>query len=361
MTHRILIIDDEPQVLQALERILRNEYEVLLAQSGAEGLKKLKKTSDIALILCDQRMPEMTGVETLQKSLSLAPQAIRILLTGYSDIESVIHAINKGKIYHYIAKPWETQELKLEIKRALDVYDLQKTIQEQNEKLKVLDHAKDQFLMLISHELKTPLTSILSYSESYLRGLAETKEDKERFVQRIHEGGIRLKKLMEETLDLVEAKAGKLKLIKSQIHFEKLIQTIISSLHEKASNKKITIENTIGGVKINGDEALLQKTFIKLLEFGIENASPKTHLWLTTQKDGRNIKITLAYRGELLTPLQKEKLFEPFLIVGDILTHKLGAGLGLPICKSIIEAHHGTIKIDSSENKETRFIVTLPP
>jgi len=127
--HKVLIVDDEAANLRLLQRVL-NEHDVLTAQSGAEALKLLK-AQDISLIISDQRMPQMTGVKLLEESIALRPYAIKILLTGYTDIQALVDAINAGKVYKYISKPWDPEELRLTVKRALESYELR----EDNENL----------------------------------------------------------------------------------------------------------------------------------------------------------------------------------------------------------------------------------
>jgi response regulator RpfG family c-di-GMP phosphodiesterase len=121
--HKILIVDDEAPNLRLLQRVLGDDYEVIAVTSGEEALAVLKK-EDISLIISDQRMPQMTGVQLLEKSIAIRPYAIKILLTGYTDVQALIDAINSGKVYEYISKPWDSDDLKLTVARALEAYDL---------------------------------------------------------------------------------------------------------------------------------------------------------------------------------------------------------------------------------------------
>jgi two-component system response regulator HupR/HoxA len=121
--YTILIVDDEPAILESLELTLGGSYRVLTANSGEEGLAILER-EEIALIIADQVMPVMSGVEFLEKAIERTPRAIRMMLTGYADIGSLAHAINEGRIYRYIAKPWEPDEVRVNVKRALEAYDL---------------------------------------------------------------------------------------------------------------------------------------------------------------------------------------------------------------------------------------------
>jgi two-component system response regulator HupR/HoxA len=120
----ILIVDDEEAILESLEMTLSGDYRVFTATDGRAGLEILDEEKDIALVIVDQVMPRMTGVELLEKVIELRPQTIRMMLTGYADIGSLERAINDGRIYRYIQKPWEPDELRLNVKRALEAWEL---------------------------------------------------------------------------------------------------------------------------------------------------------------------------------------------------------------------------------------------
>ncbi len=121
--HTILIVDDEISILKLLRYTFEPDYRVLTASNGAEGLEVLEK-EDVSLIIADQRMPGMSGAEFLEKSIAIRPHAIRMVLTGFTDIETAIQAINSGQVYRYLTKPWEDDDLRLNVKRALETYDL---------------------------------------------------------------------------------------------------------------------------------------------------------------------------------------------------------------------------------------------
>ncbi len=124
-SHKILVVDDEVANVRLLKRVLGDEYEALTATGGEEALGILKE-HDIALIITDQRMPGVTGVQLLERSLEISPDSIKILLTGYTDVQALIDAINAGHVYKYIPKPWDADELKLTVRRALEAYDLKR-------------------------------------------------------------------------------------------------------------------------------------------------------------------------------------------------------------------------------------------
>jgi two-component system response regulator HupR/HoxA len=119
----ILVVDDEVAILESLELTLGSDYRVFTAASGEQALAILER-EDVALVIADHVMPRMSGVEFLEKAIECNPRAIRILLTGHADIGSLVRAINEGRIYRYIQKPWEPDEVRLEVKRALETWEL---------------------------------------------------------------------------------------------------------------------------------------------------------------------------------------------------------------------------------------------
>jgi two-component system response regulator HupR/HoxA len=119
----VLVVDDEPDILQAFRFSYDEDFTILTAESGAAGLAMLEQHAP-AVIVADQRMPGMTGTEFLARSMEVRPAAIRIVLTGYTDVEAIIEAINTSRIYRYVTKPWEHEELRLTIKRAIEAFHL---------------------------------------------------------------------------------------------------------------------------------------------------------------------------------------------------------------------------------------------
>ncbi|MDQ1729613.1 MAG: hypothetical protein QOD33_1738 [Pyrinomonadaceae bacterium] len=121
MTHKLLIVDDELPNLRLLQRLFASDYQCLTASSGAEAIRLLE-LHDIAILVTDQRMPGMTGIELLKRTERLRPHMVRILLTGYTDVEALVEAINSGLVYLYITKPWDNEDLKLRVNRACEHY-----------------------------------------------------------------------------------------------------------------------------------------------------------------------------------------------------------------------------------------------
>ncbi len=145
----ILYVDDEMNNLVSFKATFRLKYNVFTAISGQEAIA-LMDENQIHIIITDQRMPGMTGVEFLEKILEKHPDPMRILLTGYADLNAVIDAVNKGKIFHYLSKPWNEEELDMTIQRAFDIYQKR---QEEKDKTDKLAISNDQLEFLLRQKL----------------------------------------------------------------------------------------------------------------------------------------------------------------------------------------------------------------
>jgi DNA-binding NtrC family response regulator len=168
--HTILVVDDEPDVVHSVQDLLRLDYRVLGATRATEGMSLLSQ-QDVHIVMTDQRMPEMTGVDFLRRVREGYRDAIRLLFTGYADIKAVVDAINQGHVYRYITKPWDPDELQVIIRQAVERYDLQierkqllaelqvknEELQQANTELQQANQLKEGFIRVASHELRTPL------------------------------------------------------------------------------------------------------------------------------------------------------------------------------------------------------------
>ncbi|MEY4717604.1 MAG: hypothetical protein RL563_222, partial [Pseudomonadota bacterium] len=163
----LLFVDDEINILKALRRLFRgSEFQVQIAESGAEGLAILEQTA-IDLVISDMRMPQMNGAEFLAQVAERWPDTVRVLLTGYADIESTVAAVNKGRIYCYISKPWEDNELKILVNNAVEQKRLRDErqrlfaiIERQNSELKDLNAHLEEKVDRRTEQLKLSLQKI---------------------------------------------------------------------------------------------------------------------------------------------------------------------------------------------------------
>jgi DNA-binding NtrC family response regulator len=148
--HCLLIVDDEPNVCDSVHDLLRREFRVLKAHSAAEGYQIMQQ-EEVHIVMSDQRMPQISGVELLSSVKARYPQAIRMLFTGYSDLESVIAAINQGHVFQFVRKPWQPEDLLTAVRQAAAEYDRLEIVARERERLlEEIDGLKDRLSMLES-------------------------------------------------------------------------------------------------------------------------------------------------------------------------------------------------------------------
>lgn len=176
-THTVLCVDGEKPILSSLKRLLRKEsFNLLTASSCREGLGLLKK-NDVHLIISDQRMPEMSGTKFLSKVKEKYPDTIRIVLTGYTEVDTIRDAINDGHIYKFILKPWNDDNIKNEIKKSLEQYDLiqanrslNKIITQKNKELEEINKNLEEKISIRTRELELR-NQALELSRALFEGL----------------------------------------------------------------------------------------------------------------------------------------------------------------------------------------------
>ena len=161
----VLYIDDEVSNLTNFKFVFRKHYNIHLAENVEEAFEIIQE-NEIHLIIADQRMPKMTGSTFLGRMVHKHPHISRIIVTGYSDIDAIIEAINKGRVYHYVAKPWEPTEFKVIIDNALEVYWLKFHNQKLVDSLQGSNDELDTFLYRSSHDLRRPITTMLGACRS---------------------------------------------------------------------------------------------------------------------------------------------------------------------------------------------------
>lgn len=157
----ILCVDDEPNVLKALRRLFMDEpFTILTAESGAEGLEKLAAEPGVQVVISDYRMPGMNGVDLLREVFKRRPDTVRIVLSGYADTATIVAAINEGQIYKFIPKPWNDDELRVTIAKAVELYFLQqentyltKELQDANEELKTINQNLENIVSARTQEI----------------------------------------------------------------------------------------------------------------------------------------------------------------------------------------------------------------
>jgi signal transduction histidine kinase len=355
MKHTILCVDDEIDNVEALERIFRTKFHVLKATSGMQALSILDQHPDpIAVIITDQRMPQMTGVEFLAQSLKSHADTVRILLTGYTDMESIIAAVNSGQIYRYLNKPWDPVDLLNTVERACERFVLQQELKIKNvelakafSELQTLDQAKNQFMILINHELKTPLTSILSFSE--LLQETELTEEQELCLSRIRKSADRLRDLIDDVLLIVSAETKILKPKIQPFEVSTLLNPIPKNLQTSFDQKNQKLVREIKeDKKVVADPFLVSQIIERILhnasKFGKENS--EIHFEAVTSQPHR-LKIKVYNQGPSIAPQVIDKILQPFFLDEDVMNHSIGLGLGLTICQALLRVHQSQLFIEN--------------
>lgn len=351
----LLCVDDEPSNVEALERLFRKKYEVITCLSGKDAIEKIENLkTPLAAIITDQRMPEMTGIQVLKHSQNKFPETIRILLTGYTDIESVIAAVNEGQIYQYITKPWDPQELLATVDKAVEKFLLRKELAQKNielknalDELKSLDQAKSNFMILINHELKTPLTSILSFIEL----LRETSlnEEQDLYTNRIAKSADRLKKIIDDVLLIVktETRQLKLKLVLQPLKYspEDLFEDVKILAHQKLQKLKVQLPSEAIWHDVELTRNIFNRIVQNAVKFGPE--SSEIEIKYSTTENGYLIQIENT--GPRIPESTISKLMRPFYLDENIMNHSTGLGLGLTICNSILQMQGSHLEIKNTD------------
>lgn len=364
----VLIVDDERDNLDALRRLLRNQYEVVAVDSAFEALKELQRRT-FHVIVSDQRMPEMTGVELLEKAKTLRPSATRILLTGYTDIESVIGAINRGNIWRYIAKPWDPEELKLTLRQANEAYELRAALEERNRALEVktaelaeavraleaLDRAKSRFLSLVSHELNTPLTVLSAFLELLVGRKDALEPEVRQSVESLAQASARLGTIVSDVLLFTRLEAsGVAKLEVERV--APLVERALERVKAAAESRSLVVTPTLGATALGRLEA---EPFL----LGIERIAAEV---FRRSKPGSKVGVDLAasegapamtfsWTGEPILP----EAFEPFEPGGDFLHHHRNLGLGLAIARRALDRNGIVAKLVQAGGTH-RLVLRIP-
>lgn len=350
---RVLYIDDEENNLQAFKASFRRQYEIYTAISAVEGLKILENIS-IHVILADQKMPGITGVEFFKSITHSFPDPVRILLTGYTDIEALADAINHGDIYRYITKPWNDLELHNSIKNAYDAYKAKIDLRNKVAELEKTNDELNRFIYSISHELRAPLVSVMGivnlvkmeslfHSSGEYWSLIETCSNK-------------LDYYIQKTLQYY--KNNKTVSEKSPIDFNKLVRELIElySYTDKETKFSININQT---EVFFGDsfriEVILGNLISNAIKYQKEGSTDK-RVDIDISVNSEQAEISIKDNGMGILNEHLEKIFTQFFKskVND------GSGLGLFIVKEALNKINGKIAVSSDLTDGTTFKITIP-
>src|ERR1700756_4863167 len=236
-TH-ILYVDDEENNLNSFRAYFRKQYEVFTALSAKAAFEVLEK-NEIHIIISDQRMPQTTGVEFLEKTIEKYPDSMRLLITAYSDLDLVIEAINRGQINKFIQKPWDWEKLSLAIENCALMYQSRIKLRQKNIQLEKLNNELNRFIYSISHDIRSPLMSILGIVQ--LSKASKKSKEVEDYFDMINTCVHRLDTFIKNIIDYY--KNSNAEEIKKEIDFKELVASVIDSL--KNIDQTITFESEV--------------------------------------------------------------------------------------------------------------------
>ena len=237
------------------------------------------------------------------------------------------------------------------------ILNILEDISELNEKLKELDKLKDEFLNMTSHELKNPLTPIISYLDMLTKGnLGELSPKQKEALDIILRNTQRLKRLIFDILDIAKLESKRMKFDMQKIDLENIIKNSINDMQPFADEKKIKIIGKIGKLPAClGDETRLLQVLTNLLNNAIKFSHEKGKISVSAQKNGNKIFISVKDNGIGIGKKDLPNMFKKFYQADSNVQRKSGTGLGLAICKGIIEAHRGKIFVESKLGKGSKF------
>ncbi len=350
---KVLYIDDEENNLQAFKASFRRQYEIYTAISAAEGLKILENVP-IHVIIADQKMPNTTGVEFFKSIIHSHPDPIRILLTGYTDIEALADAINHGDIYRYITKPWNDLELHNSIKNAYDAYKAKIDLRRKIEELEKTNDELNRFIYSISHELRAPLVSVIGivnlvkmenlyHSSGEYWGLIESCSNK-------------LDYYIQKTLQYY--KNNKTHADHSPVDFKLLVNELIN-LYAYANNDLQFNIQVNQSVVFKGDlfriEVILGNLISNAIKYQkVSELNKKVSIEVDVSP--QFAEITISDNGIGILNEHLEKIFTQFFKGKN----QHGTGLGLFIVKEALNKINGRIGVNSSVDQGTTFKITIP-
>lgn len=385
---QLLVIDDEEEILKALSRQFRRKHDVYTAQSADHGLRIMTEVP-IQVIISDQRMPGMNGVEFFNRVKNDYPDAIRLLLTGYADIQAVVAAINDGNVFRYIPKPWDPIELETIVNEAFQRYRLivqnrqllielqsantllEKRVEERtaelaetNERLRKIDKTKDALLGMAAHDLRTPIMIFRGYTDLLLD--PRTSEDEKAiFIEHIRDTTQEMLDLLNDLLDITAIQSGKITLQPDIVDVYRFIDRIIKLNHRMGEQKGITLVSDLmpNLPPFMFDPTRIEQVMNNLISNAFKFSHGDTTVTVTAQtvKDADYLEISVIDQGQGISADDQAKLFTAFQKLSPRPTgSEKSTGLGLSICKRLVELHYGTIDVESEVGVGSRFYFQLP-
>ena len=356
----ILAIDDEKAMRDSCSQVLAKDgYRTETSEDGDSGLQKIREIKP-DLVLVDLKMPWMGGMELLEKIRDIDPNIVSVVITGYATIESAVEAM-KRNAYDFLPKPFTPDQLRIVTRRGLERRRLAlESARLRQEK----ETMKENFITLVSHQLRSPLVSIQQYFEAILGGFTGEVASKQKGM--IKEASKRIDELLtliNDWLNMSRVEADNLMEKSETVALAPILSETIELLKPLAEAKKITLETDFHGnfSAVRGDGESLKQAFTNLVSNGIDYNREGGTVTISIREQDNHLVVEISDTGIGISQENLCFIFDEFFRVKTKESRGVaGSGLGLPIAKRIIEAHNGSIKVVSELGKGTAFTILLP-
>ncbi len=365
LSKRLLIVDDDTALLVILRNLFTPYYNVQAAASGAEGLDVIRGGFIPQVIIADQRMPGMSGAKFLAQSRELLPSAVRMILTGYTDVEDIIESINVGQVYRFVTKPWNDQDLLETVRLCFEYHDLAEENSELTKALQRVTHLneeKNQLMNIVAHDLKNPLSAILGYASVMQdTSMNLTSEEYRQFSQMISRSGDIMMQMITQLLEANALEENKITVIFVRLDVAERVRQQIEIHKQLAAQKNITLRyEGVHSAFIIVDEMMIRQVIDNLLSNAIKYSPHETTITIRLYNDEHFTYLAVQDQGPGIAPDEQSKLFGKFVKLSSRPTGgESSTGLGLFIVKTMLEKLHGTIRCESQLGKGTTFTVQL--
>jgi signal transduction histidine kinase len=377
----LVVVDDEPDVLHSVHDLLRMDYQVHTFKRGVEALEFLRSAPRAHVILSDQRMPGMSGVEVLREAMAIRPETTRLLFTAYTDLHAVVEAINQGNVFRYVTKPCDPDFLAAIVRQAVEHHELiveknslLRELQESNAKLVETNRVKGAFIEVVSHELNTPLTVMLGMIDLWKMSQSETASAVERqWVERIGAAAGRLARTVDRMLKLVRNRDFSQSLNTETIELGSITERVVDELSPYLELRRqtvtVSISPEVGPIEV--DPSKIADVLINLLANAVKFTPDGGTIRLEARAQPNSddeFRVEVTDEGEGVPKAEQEHLFEPFFTGFDTMRHssgdyqygKRGIGLGLCLVKTFVQLHGGRVEVSSTPGSGSTFGFVLP-
>ena len=354
---KVLYVDDEANNLVGFKATFRLDYNVFVANSADEGIDMLEKNPDIKVILCDQRMPGKTGVQFFEEVSARYPAPVRMLLTGYTDIESVINAINRGHIYRYIPKPWQETDIRSAIEEGFKYYVTSSMLNIKNDELQKAYDELDKFAYSVTHDMRGPILSVLGAIEIAKNSddvpeIKEILEMMEKTIQRVDE-------FIQNMHEYYNLKRGELQI--KEIDFNEIIKEL-QELYDVGAK----VNNTSFQIELNQQDIF--RTDVLSLKIILNNLLSNAFKYQRKDIDSKFVKLEIIVGSGSVTiyvrdngiGIDQAHINDIFNMFYRATSQSVGSGFGLYNVKDALRKLNGEIQVTSRPGEGTEFKVEIP-